>query len=534
MAGFFDGLNTGRTYSSIRNAVRNITTLGMKYEDLVIKNSQAVGQTESNFTRNTGLINNDAFYYVLSSQDTQVRKYIAYFDKDYLGKREFLRKFSLNGEIDFILDTLSDESIVYDDKNFFCQPAILDIDVEEDVLKKIRENFRTLYLLFGFQNGITAWQYFKQFLIDGFLAFEIVYSDDAKKIVGFKELDPTSLSPDVERKPDGTFVQVWVQFPDDAKMRRVLYDSQIIYISYANGNQATRVSYIERLVRSFNILRIMEQSRVIWNVMNASYRMKMVIPVGTQSPQKAKETLGSLLSLYKEDYNINTDSGELTVNGRPKIQFYKNYLFPDRNGESPTIEKLNSSGPDFNVMENVVYFYNKLKMDSKIPYARFAFKTGSPSNVQLAAENLERDEIRFGKFLNRLRSIFQELMVKPLYIQMTLDEPSLKDDPIFRTQLSIDYFKENNFEEMRDLDLLKKEVDFIVSLSEIKEAEEKSFFNMDFLIDRYLSLTKDDVTLNRIYKEKEAKEAPANKPEEGAAGEAGEKPEGEETEAFAL
>jgi hypothetical protein len=109
-------------------------------------------------------------------------------------------------------------------------------------------------------------------------------------------LDPTSLSPDVERQPDGSFVQIWVQFPDDARMRRVLYDSQIIYISYANGNQATRVSYVERLVRSFNLLRIMETTRVIWAVMNSSYRLKFITPVGGQSHTRAKQSLAQLMN----------------------------------------------------------------------------------------------------------------------------------------------------------------------------------------------------------------------------------------------
>jgi hypothetical protein len=132
----------------------------------------------------TGFTEDSAFYWTLGYQDTRIRKYIAYFDKDYLGKRDFLRKFSLNGEIDFILETVSDEAVNYDDKNFFCQPLLNNIDLKDKIIDKVHENFKTIYMLYAFQQNNLAWQLFKQFLIDGFLAFEIVYSTDGKKIVG--------------------------------------------------------------------------------------------------------------------------------------------------------------------------------------------------------------------------------------------------------------------------------------------------------------------------------------------------------------
>ena len=502
---------------------------------MVIRNSQAIGATESNFVgeQGTGFTENDAFYWTLGYQDTKVRKYIAYFDKDYLGKRDFLRKFSLNGEIDFILDTMSDDAINYDDKNFFSYPAIANIDLKPKVLEKLDETFRKLYMLFGFQQGILAWQYFRQLLIDGFLAFEIVYSTDGKQIVGFKELDPTSLQPATEPQPNGEFQQIWIQYPQENKMTRKLKSEQVIYISYAKGNTISRVSYVERLIRSYNILRIMENTRVIWNVMNASYRLKFVIPVGSQSQQKAMQTLGQLMSIYKEEVDLTDFSGELTVNGRPKVQFYKNYLFPEKDGESPDINTLNPAGPDFNVMENVVYFYNKFKLDSKIPYARFSFRGGTPTNYQISIDQLERDEIRYEKFLSRLRSIFQELMVKPLYIQMCLDFPELSKDSAFKSNLGLDFVRENLFEEFIQLQNYTKRTEFITSLGDMKQKigeEEEAYFDKNFLIKRYLGLTMDEFKKNEKYKEVEAKQAEENKKEAGKEGEEG----GAETPAFTL
>ena len=99
-------------------------------------------------------------------------------------------------------------------------------------------------------------------------------------------------------------------------------------------------------------------------------------------------------------------------------------------GESTKVETMNAEGPNLNIMDSVVYFYNKLRQDSKIPYNRFGarFGTGTGNTFKAAAEAAERDEVRFAKFIIRIRSIFQEIMVKPLWVQMCLDFPELKDE----------------------------------------------------------------------------------------------------------
>ena len=512
MAGFIDNFSQNNpNMGRILRAVSKIGSFGMEYKDLVVKNSQAIGVSEAMMRQRLSLTDSDEdFIFSLAAADTTSRKYIAYFDKDYPYKRDFLRSFALNAEIEWILDILADEAIVYDDRNFCCSLSLVNMDLKDEVADALRENFRKIYVSHGFNNGISAWQYFRQFLIDGFLSFEIVYSDDGKQIVGFKELDPVSLTPSVERTPGGKTVQIWYQYYNDSVRERKLYDSQVIYVSFANGNSTSRTSYVERLIRSHNLLKIMEHTRIIWNVMNASFRLKMTIPVGSRSPQKAKETLGELMTMYKEDIKLNTDSGELSINGRPNLQFYKNYLFPVQGGESPKVETINNAGPNLNVIDAVVYFFNKLKADSKIPFNRFAARSGGTvGTYKIGAESAERDEIRYNKFINRIRSIYQEILLKPLWIQMTLDYPELDSDPVFRTQLGLKFNSDNQFGESKEIEQLIKKIDFIAGLSEIKEKkgeEELPYFSQDFLIDKFLGLTNEDRRVNNIYKKKEEEE----------------------------
>jgi hypothetical protein len=527
MAGFLD--NIGKANPNISRILKTISGLGsfgMEYKDMVIQDSMAIGVSEANMRERFGFTDNDEdFIYSIAAQDTTNRKYIAYFDKDYPYKRDFLRTFALNAEIEYILDTICDEGIVYDEKNFFCHPAMMNMDLKEDVVKAMRNNFRKLYVLHNFTNGISAWQYFRQLLVEGFLAFEIIYSSDGKDIVGFKELDAVSLTPAIERKPDGTRETIWWQYYGETTRQRKLLDAQVIYISYSKANTVSRVSYSERLIRSYNLLKIMEHSRIIWNVMNAQYRIKMTVPIGSKAPQKAKETLGELMSVYKEDIKLDTSSGELAINGRPDLQFYKNYLFPQQGGESVKVETLNAQGPNLNVMDSVVYFYNKLRQDSKIPYNRFSsrFGVGSNNTFKAGADGAERDEVRFAKFITRLRSIFQEIIVKPLWIQMCLDFPDLKNDSEFRSQIGVKFESDNLFGESREIEQLIKRIDFISGLAEIKETineEEVQFFDQDFMIERWLDLPYEDIQMNRLYVKKAGEQAG----ETGATGAAAETP----------
>lgn len=467
---------------------------------MVVKNSQAVGATEQRFLKQ-GILGDEAFMYSLSVADIGPKKYIAHFDKDYASRREFLRKFSLNGEIQWILDTITDEAIIQDERQKFCYTIPMTMDVEDDVKGAYEDNFNKIYTHFHFNDDITAWNYFYQLMVDGFLAFEIIYNDDGEKIIGFKELEPMSLKPGTEKQSDGTFKNIWIQNEQDIKLVRKLYDSQIIYIAYAKGNSISRVSYVERLVRSFNLLRIMEHTRIIWAVMNASFRMKMVVPIGSKSPQKARESLGELMSVYKEDVKLDNDSGELFVNGRPNIPFYKNYMFPNKNGEQTDIEVIGGEGPDLSDMTQVDYFYSKLKVDSKVPVSRFDRANGG-GQFSMGSDAIDREEIRFSKFINRLRSIFQEIITKPLYLQMILDFPDLKDDELFKAEVGIRFNKDNVFERTKEMDLRTKVGEFIGAMSELKtirNGEEAPYFHPKFLVETYMELNNDEKELNDKY-----------------------------------
>ena len=523
MAGFTKNrngpLSSNSNPFSISNALKTLSSFGMRYDDLVLRQSQAIGPMEAEIgygqINPLGLDSDDIYgaFAAMSMTDINLKKNIPFFDTAYSGKRDELRRFSQNDEIEDILDILCDEAIVYDEKNFFCQPEILGLDISEQVEKDLNKYFRQVYYYFGFNTDQSAWYYYRKFLVDGYLAFEIIYSPDQKEIIGFKEIDPITLIPGYNHD-DGK--KVWIQYKDDPVKERKLYDSQIIYISYSSITTASRVSYVERLVRSFNLLRIMEHTRALWAVTNASFRMKFIIPVGGKSKTRARQSLSQLMNSYKETVDFDWESASLQTDGKPMLQFSKEYWLPSKEGESPEIETLGGEGPELNDTEALKYFSDKLKHVSKIPYSRFMYEDGG-GDFNLAADGMIRDEIKFSKFIKRLRSTFQEILVKPLYIQMCLKYPEFTNDPQFKTQVALRFNEENVFAELKTMEIMEKRLEFIGSMRDSlmttnqETMEEEYYFDQEYLVKKYLKLSDDEIRGNEAAKAKQ-KKAEADEP----------------------
>lgn len=510
MAGYGD--NQSATTST---ALSNLSKFGNRYEDLLLKNSKAIGFIEGQLSARSNVSNpNDLLRFSQAIADTtsQLRtKAIAFFQLDYAVKRERLRDIASNGEIEFILETITDDMIVYSDENRFCHANDLTgkmlyrgsnkeqrLAYQERILDKYYNNFEEIYTTWGFGEGIAAWQYAYQFLIEGHLSFEIIYDDPnkPKKIIGFKELDPASIAPQLNKDSKGKLFLQWAQYDPQTGSTRMLADSQVIYISFANHFKTKRISFVERLIRSFNLLRIIEHSKVIWHVMNAPIRLQTSVPTGSKSFQKAQEDVKEFMNLLKEDVFFNGDTGELTVDGKPNILFYKNYVTPinDQN-QSVKIEPLSYPGPNLSSSELLGYFTKKLKMDSKIPYSRWEGQSGMGA-FTLNAEGISREEVRYQKFIKRLRSAFSELLVKPLYLQMCLDFPELKDDFKFNNGIGINYHNDNVFEEIKQNELEAKRIASFTAKKGILKDDGTPYFSTEYLIRTELKLSEDEIESN--------------------------------------
>ena len=506
MAGFTERRGPLSTGNPVRRILKDLSNLGMAYDDMIIRNSRAVGFTENQMGYTFNPMGSDAddmysAFAALSLTDTTLKKNISIFDKDYERKRDQLRTFAVQDEIEDILDVITDEAIVFDESNYMAY-AEYNGHIAASIEDEIGDIYNNIYNYFGFNDAVQPWNYFRKWLVDGFLAFEIVYNDKQTEIIGFKELDPISLMPGVDPE---TGKKMWVQYKGGGSKERKLWDSQIIYLSYSQVNSPMRISYVERLTRSFNLLRIMETTRIIWAVSNASFKTQFIIPVGGKSKTRAKQSLAQLMNSYREVVDFNYESGEIQTNGKPMMPFNKEYWLPSKDGESPEISTIGGDGPDLGDTESLKYFSDKLKLASKIPFSRFDREGGN--TYEMDASGMMRDEIKFSKFIDRLRSIYQEILIKPVYIQMCLNHPELKNDVSFKAGLGLKFVKDNVFEEMKEMELQTKRVDFIGNLKtqlSTMDAEmtEIPYFDLGFLVKRYGGFTREDIKANERAKER--------------------------------
>jgi hypothetical protein len=526
MAGFTLKSLDRQQMGFVRNIQRNIrylASLGMKWEDKIIKQSKSIGIAEAQLDSMYGL------YYQGNYMGTDYgqKEFIAFYDKEYPTRRDFLRKFSMNGEIEHVLEVLADESIIYDSNNYFAYPDtknlknVLKQDKAKEVVDDLNEAFKKVYFAFGFNQGHDAWHYYKKFLIDGFLAFEIIYDgegeEDAKNVIAIKEIDPVSIEPEVRIGQDGEEYRVWIQYRGDTQKQRELIDSNIIYMSWARGNFISRLSYVERLVRSFNMLRTLENSRIIWNVWNAQMRVKILVPIGSQSEAKARTRLSELRGMYKEELNIDDQSGEVTYNGSPQFNFAKTFIIPTKAGETTEIGGFQPEGYDLSNIDALKYFWLRFVMETKVPNSRFSQQLtgeggGNPWGAGIEAGS--RDEISFSYFINRIRSMFQEILLKPLWIQFILKHPEFEKDKSLKSAIGLDFNEENLFKLMKMRDLAEKGANTISSLMGINEPTinpdgtpgETPFFDAKFLVQKYMSFTDEDEKLNAKFKRERQEE----------------------------
>lgn len=488
----------------------NMARMGMTYEDDVIKNMRAIPADKNLIPKQDQFVNQDLFTQLSSQWKVKSNQDRSFFEKDFPQKREALRKLALQPELEDILDTMTNEAIVYDsDLTYFAEPFI---EVQElHVIKKeyrtkieniMNDHYRRFYKMLDWK--YKAWDQFKRFLVEGILSWEIVYDrlDKPTQIVGLVPLDPATLTKKFE---NGKWY--WIQYKGMQGKERKLLDSQVIYIAYQETDCISRVSYLERLIRPFNIYRIIEQAQLIWTITNASYKMKFTIPVKGMNKTTGMQTLSSAMNRYKEDIKFIGDTGELTINGQVNMPFNKEYWFPENDAGSPSIETLGGDGPELNDNDQLKFFKNQLYKISKIPLSRFD-QESSETWFGADASSTARTEIDFARFVNRLRNQFAQIIIKPLQLQLALSVPELQENRQFLEAVSLQYKSYNLFEEMMELDLMQKRVEHIQTMKDSMvdmdvEGNEIKFFSSEFLVKKYLKLSDADLKLNEKLKQEE-------------------------------
>lgn len=501
--------------------LRELSSWGMNYDDMIVKNSYAVSINEDPYAqKGYGMYD---FFSQKAIASVMAKKSIPYLDRAYPDKRRILREYSIKDEIRDFVTTLADEVVIYGDDKKFCKPRSLPDEYSQEIKNKYSEVFEKVYSKFGFNDGMTAWYFIKGFLIDGYLAFEMVYDDKFKNIIHYNQLDPVTLVPGYEPT---TGKHIWIQYPEDPQLRRILLDSQIIFMSYSTQREYSETSYVEGLIRPYNQLKIMEQTRLMFNMLNAMIYQKFTIPINGLSRQRAEEQIAQLIADYSEEVEWDDSMGTVTINGSKHLPYNKQLWFPEGESGTPQFELVSPEGHNLNESDMLTWFFNALKRASRIPFSRFDKDNGG-GNIFSDASEMTRDEVKFSNFINRLRMAFKEIIIKPIKLQMLIEFPELIKDEIFQNAVGIEFNSNDLFEEWKRLNNLQKRSEIVASmLSSIQTADGQPYFHVEYLVDTILKLTEEEKQTNARYKLKGGAGAVGTPGgEAGSGGEAGGAPE---------
>lgn len=495
---------------TISSILRKLSRYGMSYDEDVYKNMRAVPADKLlQKTDNNEMIQS---MYSNLSWKYKPEEEKSFSEKSLDQKRLILRKMATQPEIEDIIEIMANECVVYDDEEvYICNPYIDNAviqDLNEKSLDMIRKAvdtiFYRMYLLVDWKNN--AWESFRRWLVDGDIAFEIIYDDleNPKNIIGIVDLDPATLTKKVENG-----ITYWIQFKDVVGKERKLLDTQIIYIKYEDSGVVERQSYLERLIRPFNIYRIVEQAQVIWAVTQSSFKTIFTIPTNGMTRAKGLQTLQAAMNRYKEDITFDDSTGELKINGKMMLPFNREYFLPENENGRPEIETLTDQGPSLMDSDQLKWFENKLYKISKIPSSRFdreqqATWFGTDPSQQL------REEINFSRFTSRLQHQWSQILLKPIQIQLSLELPEIRTDKRILNAIGLRFNSYNQFVELMEQQIDLSRMEHIQSLKETfstqdEEGNDIHYFCDTFLIKKYLKMSDADLELNEKFKLLEAK-----------------------------
>jgi hypothetical protein len=430
-----DAFNVDNNF--FKKRLTGLSRFGRNYIENVIKNSKGVHAGEdlsANVTDGTG-----AGYSLFSRKAyamMQERQKVAALSVNYQQKIRILQEYATKGDIADYVSKMTNEIVIYSENNKFCELKDLPTSYSETIRNRANIIFDDVYIKSGFTDGSLAWDICRDWLVDGFLCREIVYDKRGKNIVGFLKIDPASIIPMID---EASGMKIWIQHMNDERNRRIFLDSEIIYISYSGASNYMETSYVEPLIKPYNELKSIERTRLLYNIIQATMHKEFVIPVHGLSPGLAEQEVLTLISDYKDKIAFDDTTGLIYIDGDKDLPYSKEYWFPDAGEGRPEMNIIEPGGHDINENSMLIWFKNALKQASKFPLSRLDIANNGGNIYNIGGE-LTHDDYNFDQYISRLKSVFKQILLKPVMLQLQLEFPELENDALFLSNIDIEFY----------------------------------------------------------------------------------------------
>ena len=421
--------------------------------------------------------------------------YGTYVETDNQARNEFemirrYRDMAIHPEVDSAVDEVVNEFIVSDAYDSPVEINLDNLEVGAGVKKRIRDEFEYIKRLLNFDNR--AHEIVRTWYIDGRLFYhKVIDLDNPKKgITELRYIDPMKIKK-VRQKIDntpkdslsraaikgtaleyeyGTFVDYYLYNPKGFYKGGVL--GPVGDMSLSQGvkmatdsitfvpsglqdlNKRMVLGFLHKAIKSLNQLRMIEDSLVIYRLSRAPERRIFYIDVGNLPKVKAEQYLRDVMSRYRNKLVYDANTGEMR-DDKKHMSMLEDFWLPRREGGRGTEITTLPGGQNLGELKDVEYFKKKLYNSLNLPPSRLT-DDNKGFNLGKTTEVL-RDELKFAKFIGRLRKRFSELFHDILKTQLILKgiiSPEDWDD--MKEHIQYDYLFDNHFNELKEIEMMNQ------------------------------------------------------------------------------
>ena len=430
------------------------------------ENSQAVQQSF------TPPVNDDGALTI-----TSAAYYGTYVDLDGSAKNEIeligrYREMAMQPEIESAIDDIINEAICQDDDGKNIRMILDELKQPDKIKKSLQTEFNTVLRLLNYNQ--MAQDVFRRYYVDGRLYYHIIVDREAPTD-GIKELryiDPRKIRKvrEVKKSKDertgveiANVINEYYIFNDKVISGsssnfgpvgvRITTDSIINLVSgLMDSRRAVVLSYLHKAIKPLNQLRMIEDATVIYRISRAPERRIFYIDVGNLPKLKAEQYLRDIMVKYKNKLVYDAVTGEVR-DDRKFLSMMEDFWLPRREGGKGTEITTLPGGQNLGELEDVKYFEKKLYKALSVPVSRL---NPESSGFSLGRTNeITRDELKFAKFVDRLRNKFSNLFDQAMRVQVVLKGICTAEEwDIMKENIHYDFIKDNNFTELKDAELM--------------------------------------------------------------------------------
>jgi hypothetical protein len=386
------------------------------------------------------------------------------------------REIALHPECDMAIEDIINEAVVANELKDAVKLNLENLPYGKDVRRKIEDEFKEVLRLMNFNTR--GHDIFRRWYVDGRVYYHKIIDRNSpvKGITELRYIDPRKIKKIRElrkRRPDGTASIPVGQGMADEFEEYFLFNEKGVSNSTTSGikiavdavaftpsglidqNKNMVLSYLHKAIKPVNQLRMIEDATVIYRIARAPERRIFKIDVGNLPKVKAEQYLRDVMAKYRNKLVYDANTGEIR-DDRNYMSMLEDFWLPSREGGRGTDITTLPGGQNLGEIADIEYFRAKLYRSLNVPVSRLEGSQGF--NLGRSTE-ITRDELKFTKFVQRLRKKFTELFNDILRTQLVLKKIIADDDwHIVRDTMQYDFLQDGHFAELKESEMLLERI----------------------------------------------------------------------------